>query len=406
MITPILTDMYSRYMDSLFDEKEIINVSTVWQQFFGKPGHGGSKTIYSPDSEVVEIDVMRANERLAALIHRGTNSRILNIQRNTGTQNFSTFSRTYPLAEELGDITASQINKRAGGENPYEQKSRIERLRGLAREHHLEHIRRYVRLFEVLAGQSLLSGVQAAILGAQNPDNWYDFRRNAAHIVQPAIPWNQPGANILGDIDNACRALRQNGKVKANVMFFGQDVSRVFLDNVTIQRMADIAGFNFIRFGSNNFSLPANLQELVNAGANPMGMLFTPEGNLLWCFTYVDVFTDNDGNVQHYMPLHSVFIAYYGARCDRYFGPPERLPITSVDNAWYQEMFGMNMLQPVMPANIKSGGVVNPAMFYCDAYPAGDKKKLTIRTQSAPIFGTTQTDAFFTLHHVLGGSES
>jgi hypothetical protein len=293
------------------------------------------------------------------------------------------------------------------GENPYDQIARAKRMQMLAREHHLEHIRRYIRLFEVLAGQSLLAGVQAAILGSTNADNWYDFRRNAAQIVQPAVPWDQAGADILGDIDGACRVLRENGKVAPNVMFFGQDVSRVFLSDTTIQTFADITGFNFIRFGANNFSLPANLQELVDAGATPMGMLFTPEGNLIWCFTYVHIFTDNNGITQHYMPLHSVFIAYYGARCDRYFGPPERIPVTPDDNMWYQYMFGMDMMTPVMPAKIHGrANTINPSMFYCDAYPAGDKKKVTVRTQSAPIFGTTQTDAFFTLHHVLSGSES
>ena len=130
MLTPNTVDAYSRFMDELFDEKEVINVSTVWQQFFGKPGNGGSKTIYSPDSEVVDIDIMRGNERVAAMIHRGTDSRFLNMMRNTSTQDYSSFSRVYPLCEELGDITASQINKRMAGENPYEA-SRPTRARGL-----------------------------------------------------------------------------------------------------------------------------------------------------------------------------------------------------------------------------------------------------------------------------------
>jgi len=45
-------------------------------------------------------------------------------------------------------------------------------------------------------------------------------------------------------------------------------------------------------------------------------------------------------------------------------------------------------------------------MFYCDAYPSGDKKKVTIRTQSAPIFATTQTDAFLTFTSVIDDGRS
>jgi hypothetical protein len=406
MQTPNSVDVYSRFMVDMFDEKEIIGVSTVWQSFFGKPAHGNSKTIYSPDSLVVDIDVVRRNERIAALVHRGTNSRDLNTMKNTATQNFSSFSRRYPLAEELGDITGHQINHRLAGENPYESKSRMSRTRELALEHHLEHIRRYVRLFEVIAGMSLLGGQHPAIgLNPADPDDWYDFRRNAAHIITPAVPWNQPAANILQDIDAGCRLMRENGKVSPNVIFFGQNVFPVFINNLNVQTLADNRRFELIEVSTNN-PVPPMFADLVAGGAIPRGLLRTPEGWSMWMFTYVDIFTDDNGDAQHYMPLNSCFMAYYGARCDRYFGPPERLPVTSVENAWYQEMFGMNMLNPVMPANIKNrAAIITPQMFYFDAYAAGDKKKVTIRTQSAPIYATTQTDAFVTFVNVLG-SES
>jgi hypothetical protein len=402
-VTPNALDTYSRFMDELFDEKEIINVSTVWQQFFGKPTNNMSKTIYSPDSEVVDIDIMRGNERTAALIHRGTNSRNLNLQKNTATQNFSTFNRVYPLAEELGDITGNQINKRVAGENPYAGTGRFDRLRILAREHHLEHIRRYVRLFEVLAGQSVLGGQMPAILGSGNADNWYDFRRNTAHVTTPATPWNNASADILGDIDAACRALRENGKVKANVMFVGQDVMPVFIADDTVKEIADNRRFDLIQVSTNN-PVPPKFNDLVEGGAIPRGLLRTPEGFELWMFTYVDITTDDTGNVSHLMPLDTVLIAHYGARCDRYFGPPERLPLVPSDNVWYQEMFGFSPMAVPMPQKIKGGAIVTPAMFYCDAYRADDKKKVTIRTQSAPIFATTQTDAFFTYTGVVSES--
>lgn len=405
-VTPNVLDTYSRFMDELFDEKDVIGVSTVWQQFFGKPANGGSKTIYSPNSEVVEIDIMRGNERTAALIHRGTDSRHLDLQRNTATQNFSSFSRVYPFAEELGDITSSQILKRMAGENPYDNKARIDRLRILAREHHMEHIRRYVRLFEVLAGQSLLAGLMPGLSGSQNLDNWYDFRRNAAHVITPAIPWNNAGADILGDIDAGCRLLRENGKVKPNVIFFGQDVFPVFINDLTVRTLADNRNYELIAVSTNN-PVPPQFMPLVEGGAIPRGKLRTPEGFEMWMFTYIDIYTDATGTTQHYMPVDSVFMAYYGARCDRYFGPPERLPIVSSDVAWYQEMFGMNNIAgAMMPPNISGGSIVTPQMFYCDAYPSGDKKKVTIRTQSAPIFATTQTDAFLTFTDVIDNGRS
>ena len=245
-----------------------------------------------------------------------------------------------------------------------------------------------------------------AILGTANADLLYDFHRNAAHFIAPAVPWNVAGADIIGDINNACETMRENGKVWPNIMILGQDVAIVFFDDVIIQRLADIRGFSFVRAGENN-PVPPAYSALVAGGAIYRGYLNTPVGYGLHLFTYVDIYTDGNGNAQPYMLRDGVLLAHYGARCDRYFGPPERLPLVSTDMAWYQEMFGMNMAQPVMPAGIKNpAATVTPQMFYCDAYAAGDKKKVTIRTQSAPIFGTTQTDAFVTLFNVIDRSVS
>lgn len=400
MITPGTLDQYSRYMVEMFDDRNIIPNTTVWQTFFGNPAHG-SRTVYSPDSDVLDIDIIRGNKRIAALVQRGTNSRNLNTKRNTVTQNFSSFSRTYPFAEEIGDITATQILKRVAGENPYDRMSKQERTRILAREHHLEHIRRYVRLFEALAGQSLLGGQMNSLIGNTDTNYIYDWCRNNALIATPAVPWDAAGADILGDIDNAHRQVYEIGSVKPNVGFFADDVANVFFNSTVLQKLADIKGFSFIRAGENN-PLPAALQPLKDAGATYRGFVQTPVGSEFHLFTYWGTYEDSDGVSHKYLPDGYVFFGYYGARCDRYFGPPERLPVTRVDEMWYQDMFGMNMAAMPMPTNISNAGqIIDPNMFYSDAYASDDRKKVSVRTQSAPIFVTTQTDAFFTLYNVL-----
>ena len=406
--TPNTVDVYSRFMVEMFDERKIVGVTTVWQSFFGKPAHGGSRSVFSTDDLVADIDIIRANERVAKLVDRGTNSRPLNNQLNTATQQYSSFSRRFPLAEEVGDITAHQINKRTAGESPYNGKSKQERLRMLALEHHEEHIRRYIRLFEILAGLSLLGGQHPAIGGFVNvnPDDWYDFRRNAAHIINPAVPWNNPAADILGDIDAGCRLMRENGKVTPNVLFMGQNVWPVFINDLVVRQNADNRRYELVMIDKGAVK-PPMMDDLVKGGAIFRGVLTTPEGFTVYLFSYIDIFTDDNGDAQHYMPLNAAFLAYYGARCDRMFGPSEIMPITSVENAWYQETLGMNMMAPVMPANIKDpGGIIVPQMFYCDAYPSSDRKKISVRTQSAPIFATTQTDAFVTFVDVLDNGRS
>ena len=61
-----------------------------------------------------------------------------------------------------------------------------------------------------------------------------------------------------------------------------------------------------------------------------------------------------------------------------------------------REFFGIDPSIPPMPTNIKGNAVQN-AMFMVDAYGVDDGKRATIRTQAAPIFATTMTDAFVVL---------
>ena len=114
MSTPIVMDTFTRIMAALFDEKEIIAVPTGFQAFFGRP-ETGAQTIISPDANAVDIDIIRGNEKTAALIPRGAISRPLGpTQRNMDAQNYTSFSRKYPLSEEEADITPTDRQYLAG----------------------------------------------------------------------------------------------------------------------------------------------------------------------------------------------------------------------------------------------------------------------------------------------------
>lgn len=406
MVTPVLVDQYSRFMAEMFDERELISVSTVFQSFFGQSKHG-SRTVYSPDGDVVEIDIVRGNEKVAGLIQRGTNSHHLgDLQKNTDTPNWTNFARVYPLGEEMGDITANQILKRVPGENPYQMKTRLDRMRMLGKEHYFEHIRRYVRLFEILAGSSLFNGTMPAILGTANSDMIYDFRRNAANTITVGTAWDATGADILADLDAGGEVLRENGKVHPNVFICDGDVMSAIIKDLTVQGIADNRRYEFIELGVNN-PVPPNLQPLVESGATPRGSLKTPYGYVIWLFTYIDTYQNAAGVHTKYVPSGWGLLAHYGARCDRYFGPPEILPPTAQKAAWFQERFGFNMMAPPMPQKIANqSAIINPGMFYTDAFEANDGKKITVRTQAAPIYATTQTDAFVTFKGLLTSEDS
>lgn len=398
--TPLPVDEYARFMVDVYDERSAIATPTVFQCLFGVLANGG-RTLFSPDAAVVDIDIIRGNERLAALIHRGANSRDIGTgQKNTIQQRFSHISRIYPLIEEEGDIDSNQLLFRRPGESPFSGMSRMDRMRSHASDHHQEHVRRTLRTCEYLASQSVLFGQMPAIIGTADPNLLYDFLRNPAHNFTPALPWTNASSDPIADFDTGCQLIRENGHASPDFALLGADAMDAFVRHALVQTLADNRRFELIQVGTN--PVPPALQRLVDSGAIPRGRLRTPKGYELWLFTYLDVYTDSGGSPAKYMPDDHVVVGASAARCDRYFGPPERLPDVPQRDQLYQQLFGFAPGIAPAPPKIKNmAAVVNPAMFYFDAYVSENWKRVTVRTQAAPIFATTQTDAFATMETVV-----
>lgn len=398
-LTPNAVDPFSRFMADMFDEQQVISVPTGFQAFFGRPG---SLTLFSPDSNVVDIDIIRGNKKIAALIPRGMVSKPLgSLQKNLNTENWTAFSRKYPLSEEEGDLTADQILFRVAGEKPYSTATRLARMRELAMRIHLESVRRTVRMFEVLAAQSVLEGVQDAIIGTANTDLQYNFQRKSSHIFSAPIAWDNASAVIMANIDAACDLLEANGNVSPGFMGIGGQARDAFIKDDVVQALADNRRYELINVSQNN-PVPPEYATFVASGWIPVGRLRTPKGYVLWMFTYNRTYQNSAGTAVKIMPEDQCFITSVEARCDRYFGPGETLPMIPQRRELYQQLFGFDPDMAPMPANILGDGrIIEPAMFYCDAYVSNDWKKVSIRSQSAPIFATTQTDAFVTITDLI-----
>ena len=275
-ITPLAVDAYGRTMVEAFDERQIIGVPTGFQAFFGRP-ETGAKTLFNPNSAVVDIDIIRGSERLAAMIRRGGNARQISGKKSNTDGKFSTFSRLYPLIEEEGDMNADQLNRRMPGENPYQAMDKLDRLRLLALNIHTEKIRKIVRTFEFLCSQAVLTGKHPAIIGTANADLIYDFRRNASHIVTVGTGWNQVGAGIMADTDGICDKLRANGHVTADMMLLGSGAMDAFINNSDVQTQADNRRFELIEVGRGN-PVPDRFKRFVDAGFTARGPAAHPQG--------------------------------------------------------------------------------------------------------------------------------
>ena len=400
MPTPNAVDFYTRFQVDLFDERDVQATPRGFQAFFGNPEAGGV-THFSEDEGTVEIDILRANrERLAAMVHRGQVSDDVSRQKNVTDEKYTNIVRVYPLIEEEGNINSTQLLKRIAGDNPYARRSQLDRNRELARNIHNDHIRKSVRTFEYLASQSILTGEMPAIIGTSNASLLYDFYRKATHTYNVSNKWASGSQTILADIDGALDLIREDAHMRADFMAVGGDVMTAFLADSVVKEQADNRRFELIEVNSN--PVPPRFNKLVEAGWNARGRLMTPKGRTVWMFTNDDIYTDSSGTTQNFMPVDKVFFIPVAARMDRYFGPRDRLPVTPSEAAWYNEMFGFNMLAPPVPSNVDTAmGIVVPQAFYHDAYMPDGKKTIILRTQSAPIYATTQTDAIVVLGDVV-----
>ena len=400
MDTPLAQDQFSRAMAAAFDDRENMPAPGGFCAFFGRP-ETGADIIFSPDGDVIDIDIIRGNEKIAALIPRGLNTRVISGQKNTQEQQNTSTSRVFPLIEEEGDITASQLTKAFAGEKRTVEGqviTRRDRLRTLAEKQTQEHMRRVARTYEFLASQSIITGKQPAILGTTNADQLYDFRRNTDNFITVGTAWSDVSADIMGDIDDGCLLVRRNGRATPDMMVLSGVDMDAFIKNTSVKETADNRRFELIEVSTNN-PVPPKFDRFIQGGFIARGRLRTPKGFELWMFTYIDSFDDGVGDPQPYLPDNKTIICSSMARCDLYFGPPEVLPVTSIHAQWMRELFGFNMQNPPVPRNFAGTKWIDLLSIsaYFDAYPREGNKGVSVRTQAAPIFPTTQTDAFVTI---------
>jgi len=402
--TPSNVDGFSRYFAEFFDENNIIGVVTGFLSFFswGRP-------IIKTDAEVADIDIIRGNEKTAKFIIRGTVGEYLN---NNGIAkgNYSSISRKSPLSAETMPISAVDISDRMAGENPYAMKSRLERMRDMSIDGYHRMLERTIRLHELAAASSILEGVQPAILGTTDPNYQLDFLRDPDLIVTYAAGdrWDVDTNDPIADIDSKITLLIQKGKVAGQsmggnyVMVMGEDTIAGFFANPFVQTAGNSRRIVTVEKNP-EMRAPAELSRAIMGGMTYVGKVATNMGRTVHILSYSAYYDTDAGVSTPYMPTDQFVMMPIKVRTDRYFGPPDTLPMTSLDMQYLRETFGITPRTQIPPMKLNAApGVIDPSFFYTDAYPGGSRKNAILRVQSAPIYATTQTDAFITGKTVVG----
>lgn len=400
MAAPNPVDTYSRFMVEVFDQRAAFPAPRAWQSLFGNP-ESASVTHFSRDEATVNIDIIKASgRRLAAMVPRGQSSSATD-KNNITNYEYTNIIRKWPLIEEEGNINSTQLLDRLPGDNPYAVRTQLDRNRQLALDAHYDQVRNTLRTWEYCARQSMLTGKQPAIIGTTNNALIYDFYRPASHTIGVPLPWDTGSPDILKDIDDACTLAEIDSGRTPNVLILGGDALNAFIKDGVVQTIADIRNYDLIWIGT-NFQPPSEFNRYIENGWTPIAQLKTPKGRWLWIFTNNKTFTNNAGTTEYWMPLDKAVLLNSSARFDRYFGPRDRMPVTAVEMQWYMQMFGFPMNAPPMPPELGDpGAVIIPQAFYFDAYMPEAKKTTVIRTQSAPIFATTETDAIVVLEDLI-----
>lgn len=397
-VTPSSVDGFSRYFANAFNENEIISVYTAFLAIFSR-----RRPIIRTDADVVDIDIIRGNEKTAKFILRGTVGEYLK-EKAVGTGKYSNFSRKFPLSEETTNMTVEQISDRMAGENPYEARTRLERMRDKSIDAYHAMVGRTIRAWEIAAAQSALTATQPTILGNSDPNYLLDYERNADLIetILAAEQFDNAAVDPLAVIDLKIDKLKQIGKVGGEfTIVMGADTIIGFFGNAKIQAAGD--NRRLVTVTKNpDLTAPQPIMDMIAGGMTYIAVASTNKGRKIHILTY-DAWYDTDAGVSTpYMPDKSMLIMPMVFRADRYFGPGDTLPMTSLDTTYLRETFGIRPNSPFRGVSMKAApGVIVPQAFYTDAFPGDARKNAVLRLQTAPIFATTQTDALYTGNSVV-----
>ena len=401
--TPSSVDGFSRYWARYFNENEVIGVVTGFLAMFSR-----RRPVIRTDANSVDIDIVRGNERTAQLIMRGTVGEYLS---NNGVSvgKYTNYSRRFPLSEDVYDLTQEQIGNRMAGENPFEERMRLERMRDTGQMAYYRMVERTIRLWERTAAQSALTGTQPSILGTSDANLILDYDRNPDLIETFLLgeQFDNAAVNPLDVIDSKINKLIQIGRTGRQsmggqyVVLMGIEAIAGFFNNENVKEAGDNRRIMTVEKNP-ELTAPSQIRDTIAGGMSYIAKGYTSQGKIIHIMTYDSIYDDENDDPQYYMPTKSMLITPLTFRTDRYFGPPDTLPLTSLDRTWMRETFGITPNSQIPARKMAANpGIIVPEAFYVDAYAGGARKNATLRLQSAPIFATTQTDALFTGNSVV-----
>lgn len=306
--------------------------------FFGK----NQSEIYISNNIKVEVDIQRDEELIAIDVVRGSD----------GNQNlkerFSTKEYTPPLYNEYGPITASMMNKRSPGVNPFEEENPMVKFKRIATDFLVQMTKKIFRAIEKQAAEALFYG----IITLKNTES-LDFKRKSTHNITPVKLWTDTtDGNPIADLKAACEINKIDGKLTSNICIMGSSAWDAFIVHPKVTSYLDNRR---IEAGGINPSFSGE-------GSTFQGVLWVGDYRLE-IYTYPQFYKATEAaSATPYVPIDQVVVFNGNATLIKAFAALDMLPIFEggVDSlgisvpTLVREMFA-SYLVPNAPHNVKAG---------------------------------------------------
>jgi len=296
-----MADLFKHVMARAYDERMLAVQPMFLQSLFGK---SDSELILS-QTEKVDIDIIRDNRKVAVDVIRGGG-----VGNTNFSNRFSAKEYTLPLYWEEAPITASMLNKRLPGLDPYQPADRMAALAYHASKIQAEQAMKIRRAIEAMAAEALLSGT----VTLKNTDS-LDFSRKVAHTVVPGTKWDSTG-NPITDIRALCDVIFQNGKMKPDTLIFGGAAWDSFIGNSNVTSYLDKRRIEPGRVSPTEVLSGATFQGRVWIGDYQLDL-----------YTYNEFYLDASDTATPYVTTDSVIVMNRSAYLVKAFGAVEVLPV-------------------------------------------------------------------------------
>ncbi len=259
------------------------------------------RTITTSWTEYVDIDVIKGKRKMAPFVHPLSPGKVEN------REGYTTMTFKPPYIKPKRVSSAADWLKRMPGENPYANRSVMERAAELMNKDLMEMDEEVTRREEWMAAQQLATG-QVVVTG-EGVNATINFQWSASHLIAntglTANGWDQASADPVKDIMMMSRRIVQDSGRTPDVMVFGSEAWDLFLANTKVQELLDRLRIT-----------PGNVQPTASrTGAQLMATLLGLE---MWL--YLEWYIDDAGVEQPMIPADYVIMGSTAARCERHYG--------------------------------------------------------------------------------------